>query len=316
MNCHDAQANLSFYLYGELEFAAEEALEGHLSGCALCERALTREKELHAALKAGQADVPFDLLSECRQDLKAALVAPVKPMSFAETGRRWLDVIGFAPTRWSAQVAAASLLLFIGFSGARFMDRNGLAFSQTGGIAYGELGPSVARIRDIQPEDGRRVRIVIDNVQQSEIRGSVDSQDIHRWLITAMRDPDDPGLRVDSVEMLKGQSGDDVRDALLASVRQDPNAAVRLKALEGLRNYSADPLIRETLTYVLQHDSNPGVRTEAINVLAPVNQAPELNPQVVEALQQVLRSQTEDEYVRLRCMELLQNMNASINGYR
>jgi len=42
MTCHDVQLQLSLYLYGELNFASEEALENHLSECAFCQRALAR----------------------------------------------------------------------------------------------------------------------------------------------------------------------------------------------------------------------------------------------------------------------------------
>ena len=316
MTCHDAQANLSFYLYGELEFAAEEALEDHLNGCPLCRRALTREKELHAALNAGQASVPFELLSQCRQDLKAALSNPGALQSDSQPWWRRLDLFGFTPTRWSLQVAAASFLLFVGFSTARFMDRNGLSFFPSSSSAeMGVLGPTTDRIRDIQPVDSGHVRIIVDHVQPREISGSVDSQDVRHWLLAAMQEPYDPGLRVDSVEILKGQIGNDVRDALLASVQHDSNAAVRLKALEGLHEYAADPVIRQTLTYVLQHDDNPGVRSEAIDLLALANRQPTLSPQVVQALQQVLQSQTEDDYIRLRCLQLLQDANSSVGVY-
>jgi anti-sigma factor RsiW len=42
MNCQQVQTNLSLYLYGELEFAAEEELEKHLEGCSFCQLALAR----------------------------------------------------------------------------------------------------------------------------------------------------------------------------------------------------------------------------------------------------------------------------------
>jgi hypothetical protein len=313
MTCHEAQANLSFYLYGELDFAAEEALEQHLGGCALCQLALGREKEMHALLNAAQADVPLALLNESRSDLKSAL-SSARPARSIHLWPRSFHFAGLAPTRWSAQVAAASFLLFIGFSAGRFIDRTGISLSEPGSVAMSLIGPATSRIRDIQPVDSGHVRIIIDRVQQGEISGSVDSQNVRRWLLTAMQDPDDPGLRVDSVEMLKGQGGEDVRNALLASVRHDPNAAVRLKALEGLRNFDSDPAVRETLAYVLQHDINAGVRAEAIDVLAPANRVPDLNPQVVQALQQVLQSQT-DSYLRLRCLELLGSAGAIGNVY-
>jgi hypothetical protein len=120
---------------------------------------------------------------------------------------------------------------------------------------------------------------------------------------------------VDSVEMLKNDPGTDVRDALLHSVEHDPNAAVRMKALEGLRQFVNDPETRAGLQWVLEHDENPGVRSEAIDVLAPANQRFTFNPQLADSLQQIAQAQPDDDYVRDRCFQILHAMNASLDIY-
>ena len=130
-----------------------------------------------------------------------------------------------------------------------------------------------------------------------------------------MEDPSDPGIRVYSVEVLKGQRGEDVRDALLKSARLDPNAAVRLKALEGLRQFTPDSSTVETLKYVLEHDDNAGVRSEAIDMLAPVGHNLQPAPDLAGTLQQIMRSEREDDYVRARCQQMLRQMNAPIAVY-
>ena len=73
MTCHDVQLQLSLYLYGELDFATEEALERHLGDCAFCQQAFAREKTWHAAATSEHRDVSLDLLSRCRQDLRNAI---------------------------------------------------------------------------------------------------------------------------------------------------------------------------------------------------------------------------------------------------
>ena len=90
MNCQQIQNELSLYLYGELEFAREEEVEQHLAECAFCQHALAREKTWHATLKSEQADVPFELLAECRRELKNN-VARMKPAEThdAPLWRRW-----------------------------------------------------------------------------------------------------------------------------------------------------------------------------------------------------------------------------------
>ncbi len=58
MTCHQVQTNLSLFLYGDLDFATEDALEEHLAECPACQLALDREKAWHANLNAERADLP------------------------------------------------------------------------------------------------------------------------------------------------------------------------------------------------------------------------------------------------------------------
>jgi HEAT repeat protein len=215
------------------------------------------------------------------------------------------------------RLATASFLLLAGFAAARWVDRNGVpSIAGASGLSQmGMIDPSSARIRDIQTGDNNRVRIVFDQIRPREIIGSVDDEDVRQLLLAAMKDPTDPGIRVDSVEILTRENGADVRDALIDSVRHDPNAAVRVKALEGLRRFSGDEATRDALKYVLEHDDDAGVRSEAIDVLAPVNGPIEFNPDLAGTLQQILQSQREDDYVRMRSAQILQMMKALLNAY-
>lgn len=317
MTCHQVQTDLSLYLYGELDFATEEQLEEHLETCALCQKALAREKSWHTNLTSEQLDAPLDLLSQCRRDLKAAISGSATKPEPHTSWWDWARPFRFSVTRWSLGMAVGSFLVFIGFSAGRLVDRNGISGTvNTSGIEQaGVLNPGTARIRDIQADDPQHVRIIVDRIRQQEITGRADDQDVRQWLLAAMRDPSDPGIRVDSVVALQSQGGSDVRDALVYSVRHDPNAAVRMKALQALGRFTSDPATREALRFVLEHDTNPGVRSEAIDVLAPVDRKLELSPDLAGTLQQIARSQANDDYVRMRCLEVLGRMKASADVY-
>lgn len=316
MNCQQVQMKLSLYLYGELDFAQEEEVDEHLSGCALCQRALAREKTWHTTLNSERRDAPLDLLSQCRRELRTALSSSRVTSRSRARASSWFEPLGFSATSWSMRAAVASFLLVVGFSAARWMDRNGVPNLAMGESAeMGVLGSSTARIRDIQPGENDRVRIIFDQVQPREITGRIDDGDVRQLLLAAMKDPTDPAIRVDSVEMLNRESGNDVRDALIYSVRHDTNAAVRLKALEGLRRFAGAATARDTLKFVLEHDDNPGVRSEAIDVLAPANQVVEFSPDLAGTLQNIVRSETEDDYIRMRSMQLLREMKASLDVY-
>ena len=112
------------------------------------------------------------------------------------------------------------------------------------------------------------------------------------------------------MDLLAGQTAPEIRDVLLQSVTHDPNAAVRLKALEGLRPFRSEEPIRSALVSVLQYDDNSGVRSEAIEVLAPPGTAVQLGPDLAGALEQVIRSERNDDYIRMRCFQILQMTGA------
>lgn len=315
MICHQVQTNLSLYLYGELDFAVEEALETHLESCAFCQSALAREKAWHSALNNLPVDASFEFLSDCRNGLKQAL--PISKARWEapwlDRFRNWAESIGIMPSRWSAGVAAASFLLVLGFVAGRFVHWNGNALD--GATEMGLFNPATSRIRGIQPGEGGSVRIIVDQIHQNVVVGNMDDSTIRQILLAAIKDPDDPGVRYDSVEVLDRQDGEDIRDALLFAVRHDPNAGVRLKALEGLRRFTADPAARDGLTYVLEHDTDPGVRSQAIDMLAPATDKLPFSPELVNALQDAMHSDQSDDAVRLHCWKLLKEVQTSSSIY-
>lgn len=313
MTCPEVQTKLSLYLYGELAFAEEEHLEEHVDECAVCARALAREKGWHSAVNAERSDVPLELLEQCRQEWKTAAARSVRS-SNAPSWWSWLGSLDLFAPRWPMRLAVGSFLVFLGFSGARLVDRHG--WPGDSGIAADSMGminPSSARIREVEPADNNRVRIVFD--QERSISGPMDSAEMRAWLLAAARDEQDPGVRVDSVEMLNEQAGGEVRDALLEAARKDANAAVRLKAVEGLARYRDDAATREGLLFVLEHDDNAGVRSKAIDVLAPASTTVRIGPDLAAALAGVMRSGQQDDYVRLRCAELLRQMGGAVVVY-
>ena len=90
---------------------------------------------------------------------------------------------------------------------------------------------------------------------------------IQRLLLAAAHE-DNPAVRVESVDLLRSQSGStEVRDALLNVLSQDSNPGVRLKALEGLKPLAADAEVRKTLRRVLLTDDNVAVRMQVIDLL-------------------------------------------------
>jgi anti-sigma factor RsiW len=304
MTCQDVHASLSLYLYGELDFAREELLENHLAECAFCQLTLAREKQWHTLTNAQVQEPPLDLLAECRQQLRPALARETAHPQSRQPWWRRTNLFDISATRWSAQLALASMLVFIGFASARWFgngsDRGSLG---TGVNQMSLLNPARARIRDIQTNGPGTVRIVVD--QESEITGRIDDANVRSLLLAGTRQAD-PVVRFYSVSVLTQQdNAKDLREVLFNTVRNDPNPAVRLEALEGLRHFSDDPATLETLAFVLEHDDNPGVRSQAVNVLVPIDGGVAITPATAQVIADVMRSAPQDDYVRARCSQAL-----------
>ena len=305
MKCDEATKIFPLFLYGELSFEEEEQLEIHIDECGGCRDALAKQKAMFAALDRAEALPSQALLDSCRAELSRRL-ADVQPerVSVWDRLRQGFSIhFHFAPG--IAQPLGALAMLAIGFFGAR------VAPSLPGPWhSAGLVDPSTSRVRYVEPVGTGRVQIVVDETRQRTLSGNLEDQSIQRLLLAAAKDPSDPGLRVESVDLLKSKpQSAEVRSALLYAVQHDPNAGVRLKALDGLKDFADDPETRKTLTQVLLTDNNPGVRTQVIDLLIQRHAT-----SMVGVLQELM-SREDNGYIRMRCQKALHDMNASVETY-
>lgn len=166
------------------------------------------------------------------------------------------------------------------------------------------------QVRYLEPTAPGSVRVGVDETRQRVFSGKMDDAAIQQLLLAAARDPVDPALRLDSVDILSTQEGsDEVRRALLHAVQYDPNAGVRLKAIEGLKPYAANPETRSVLSKVLLSDDNVGVRAQAIDLLVQHKEMA-----LIGTLQRLMEREPND-YIRQRSQKALQAMNASVEPF-
>ncbi len=306
MSCQIVTGRIPLYLYGELTAEEEERVEAHVHECPECQREMDCQKRLHRVFVQGQVEVPPALLAECRADLvrevyRTPAAAPVRVS--------WRDrLAAFWMSAGAIRLPAGALaLVALGFFGARFT-------AGTPGQA-GSLQPPAdivaSSIRSVQPDSASgRVQIALDETRRRVFSGSLEDQNIRRMLLAAARDEANPGLRVDSIDLLATRPvSPDVRGALLAALQHDTNAGVRLKALEGLKSMADDAETRRALVQALLTDQNPGVRVQAIDLLMQHR-----DESLVGVLQSVVRHEP-NNYVRLKCQNALQDMNASVGTF-
>jgi len=312
MNCESVTKFIPLYFYGELPPEEEDRLEQHLDTCAACARVAESQRELSTALDRRVMEPSAALLAECRHDLmravyrhEAVVARPVQPAG-SWRWREWLPSLG----PWRMPLGASALVA-LGFIAAR-LTLPGAA----GPFSLASLAPEnvIASVRSVQPvQDGSgpaAVRIVLDETSRRVVTGQLSDSNIQRLMLAAAHDENNPGVRWESVDLLKNQSDSlQVRELLLNRLAEDPNPGVRLKSLEGLRAYAGDPEVRKVLAQVLIHDEAPGVRIAAVDLLTA-----HTDENMVGVLQSVVQNE-DNTYVRGRCVKALKDMNASVGTF-
>jgi len=317
MNCESVTKLIPLYYYGELPSEEEDRLEQHLDTCEACAKQAESQRALQVAFDRRAMEPSAALLAESRHDLMRAIYreeGPVLRHVESSTRRRGFRE-GFAA--WLPSLAAwrmplgASALLALGFVTARLTTPGMALLSGTPPISNADV---ISSIRSVQPvSDGAHtgeVQIVLDETHRRVISGHMEDSKIQGLMLAAAHDENNPGVRWESVNLLKNHSDSSpVRELLLNRVVEDPNPGVRLKALDGLKAYTGDPEVRKVLAQVLLRDANPGVRIAAVDALTA-----HADDNMVGVLQSVVQNE-DNGYVRRRCVKALKDMNASVGTF-
>ena len=304
MNCSEIVRQIPLYCYGEVAADVEESIEGHVAECGACRAELRRHRAFLDVLNERDDAADSSLLAGCRLSLRTAIAAESE-------GPRRSWYAGFAESlRTFSQLhipfrvpVGAMALVALGFFGARYTPE------RFGGVAASVAEPMFSSVRSVEDQSGK-VHIAVDEVRRRMVTGSLQDPRIQELLLTAVREESNPGIRVESIGMLKNSTdSEEVRSALLDALTHDPNAGVRLKAIEGLKSYAGNSAVRRTLANVLLKDDNPGVRVQAIDLLTTHH-----DDSIVGVLQDVVQKE-DNNYVRTRCRRLLEEMKASVGTY-
>jgi anti-sigma-K factor RskA len=273
MKCEWVRENITLHVYGELADDARHELEQHVARCGECAAELKAAREFHALLAEDRAEEPSpNLLAAARMRLQESLET-------AEQGGFW-QRLAFDPANWLRQVkfspALASVILILGFAGGvgtayKVFDRQ--APNTVSSAAVNPAEASITGIQSITQEPGsKEINIKYATVSTQQVQGSMNDQRIQQLLLFAAQNNYNPGVRMDSVDLLTQRPNVvQVRDALIYALRYDSNPGVRLKALDGLGKFVKDDMrVRDAVLEALVNDSCPGVRTEALHLIDPV----------------------------------------------
>ena len=305
MNCDWVQENICLYLYNELADDARHEVEQHIHRCTNCAAELAAQQEFQAQMNVLPVEEPSpSFLASARMRLQESLET-------AEQHHAWYHRFAFDPTAWLRQMrfspALAAILLIVGFGSGV-----GTMYSVLGGKAAAPatvqaVQSSIGGITSIEHKpNSDQVQIHYQRVVPESMEGSVSDPKIQDMLTYAARSNyNNPGVRIDSVDMLTSKAADpQVREALTYALRYDSNPGVRLKTLDGLGSYvKQDIRVRNAVLDALLNDSNLGVRGGALRALEPVR----ADSSVRMALQQ-LAKEDPSEYIRSEAQRELSSM--------
>jgi hypothetical protein len=308
MNCESAQLNIVLAQYGELPDELQLPLEQHLKSCEGCRREWNAMLALGEELEQLPVVEPSpNLLAASRMRLDDALDAIPPRSAFQRiwgSAFRWFGYVQGAP-------ALTVLLVGAGFLGGNTIARYQAAHAPQLPRAVVTSNMSQAPIANVsgivQTPDPKIVQVKYNRLVPETVQGSLDDPQIRQLLLMGTKLAANADVHKDAVSLLVSEclpdsncndndanGPDSVRGTLLASLRNDRSAQVRLKALQGLEPYVAqDENVRNAVLDALMNDQSSDVRTEAISVLEPV--------QADSSVRRVLRSvSTQDSSAAIR----------------
>ncbi len=311
MNCKQFEESLSLYFYDELGAEQRAACDAHLASCAGCRAAMEETRRLHLVLSQRAASEPSpQLLAECRQALSEALDREPEAAGWRGLLQGWLLALNPSP---AFRAAGALAFLVFGFSlGWTLRPRTAPNQPSSRGIASASLAGvdlENMRINGISrvapdPQTGE-VRITLDAERRVTLEGSLDDPHIQQVLVYAVKSYNNPGIRRDTLDALRGGGHNpNVRQALLYSMGHDSNLGVRLAALDVVRGLDWDSDARRAYLDVLERDQNPGLRVAAVDALA--NHANE-DEQVLSMFKRLAATDS-NRCVRLKCASAIREI--------
>src|SRR6266481_781572 len=175
----------------------------------------------------------------------------------------WLQQIKLAP-------ALTVALLMTGFAGGILTSYRMRPQNMTM-VPVSAEEASIADVQSIVADPASsRISITYNTLKPQMAEGPSSDPKIRQLLLLAARDPQNSGVRLRALEGLKGFVRDDihVRDAVLEALLHDTNAGVRQEAISLLDPVKADMSVREALRVLAGHDQNKFIRSESQRVLA------------------------------------------------
>jgi hypothetical protein len=297
---------LMLSLYGELDPLQKETLDEHCKECADCRAEIEHLKAFQQILAQRKSvEVNDTLLAEARRQFRTALMEERSKKSIlgsiteavAHSVRR---PVGLA----FGGVAVFALGILLGYSALRPTHPAEQSMTETmvEQASSMQSGSRIANVRfsEFESRDGS-IDLSFDAVMPVRLHGNINDQRIQKILTYALMSSQNPGIRLQTANMLSSQT--------TPAMETDENPGVRREALAGLQKFSYDDQIKRAYLSVLMKDKNSGMRIEVINALTRVRaEGLRLDSDVISVMQN--KKQTDENiYIRTRATSFLEGVH-------
>jgi hypothetical protein len=338
LDCTTIEQLLVYYACDEARPEERAGVEQHVCGCANCAALLAVELRLQQMLatmpqSADELDLAGELLARCRSELAEALddsrdrvALDLQPQGLFARCFAWCRMeMAMHPA------LGAAFFVLMGLAVGRFMPATAAGGTTQAGLIPTSMTYASPRISDQDLQNmnvleiyavpggaagGQNVELHLGAMKPIVVTGGPDDSDITRVLSFVMMNPQryDSDIRMNSVDVLRGRAGDDadIRRVLCSTSLHDPNASVRLRALEALHGSEQDETVRDTYLDALMHDNNPGVRIDAITELRDTLEAGNAtaDPRIARVLRD-LSEHDSNNYIRLQAAAAVRHLSLS-----
>jgi len=270
MECKEYQEQIVLFLYNELSERDQTELETHLQQCTSCNQTFESEKSFHAVLdeelsaENGLWNVPSDLLVEARREL-------ANELDLIERKKSWWRLPAFSVAFSPMRLLEWTTLVAVGMAVGVFFNssyRVGSTSTDPRIMKASSEQESISNLKVVSSDSMGNVEIAGSLIRPLHFKGNLQDDLAQQLLVGALRNGQNPGARLNAVEVLGRDSEKrGVQQALVDTLIDDDNRGVRLKALQILKPFANDPSVRSALLNVLANDEDAGIRRQAIDAL-------------------------------------------------
>lgn len=272
--CDHYQELIESLLADDISAGDRSDLERHCSQCPECDELLA----LHGNLLLAAEEIPMPERHRLREMREEVLLE-----TRADSRDSGSGFLADLRRLWTAHPLASGLaasLLLVGcialgrmtLDGGKLEEDPLLGRIRTEGIRQANLNDyldtpySFANV-SVRPQGQGRLGLSFDVSRHVEIQVPQDSPLAREVLVHAILDPSSMGSRLQAMEVTPGIRDDHLKDALIVTMLDDPDATVRLSALDVIARYPYDPEIEMALLRTLAEDQDVQMRLTAMEEL-------------------------------------------------